>query len=101
MTAGADANYSINPWMNPTARVGDNVDPSMALDAMGVIAEIEANNPLPPAAGQPMRLLGMERTQPGIVDVLGVGPVSGLMQDTESRQDSGQPGTVRPASSPW
>jgi hypothetical protein len=81
----ADGRYGYRAW---DRRPGDGVDPSVALDAAQVIYEIEANNPVPLPAGYQVRLMGTERTQPGIVDVLGVGPVP-LMRDTPTRQDSG------------
>jgi hypothetical protein len=81
----ADGRYGYRAW---DVRPGDGVDPSVALDASEVIFEIEALNPTPLPAGYQVRLVGTERTQPGIVDVLGVGPVP-LMQDTPTRQDSG------------
>lgn len=93
----ADGRYSYRAW---DRRPGDGVDPSVMLDAAEVIYEVAAQAPTPPAAGYPIRLTGIARTQPGITDVLGVGPVP-LMQDTETRQDSGSPGTLRPATGHW
>ena len=83
--AGSDGWYGYRAW---DRRPGDDVDPTVALDPAAVISEIEVLNPTPLPAGYVPRLMGTERTQPGIVDVLGVGPTP-LMQDTPTRQDSG------------
>jgi hypothetical protein len=81
----ADGRYGYRAW---DRRPGDGVDPSVLLDASEVVYEVATQNPVPLPAGYQPRLLGVERTQPGIVDVLGVGP-GALMQDTPTRQESG------------
>lgn len=92
----ADSNYSINPWMNPEVRLGDNVDPSPVLVGDALVAEVVATSPPPPAAGYTPRLIGRPRAEPTINDVLGVGPV-GQMRE----QDAGQPGTMGPSLGTW
>jgi hypothetical protein len=89
----ADGRYGYRPW---DRRPGDGVDPSVMLTPEQVIHEAGYLTPQPPMARPGPRLTGIERTQPGIVDVLGVGPET-LMQDTPTRQDSGMQGTARPA----
>ena len=93
MAGDSDGRYGYRAW---DRRPGDGVDPSVMLDAAEVIYEVAAQAPVPPYAGYPIRLTGIARTQPGIMDVLGVGPVP-LMQDTPTRQDSGMQGTLRPS----
>lgn len=70
------------------------------LNPAETIVSIEMQTPVPMPAGFTPRLLGVERTQPGIVDVLNVGPVT-LMRDTPTRQDSGMQGTTRPSGTDW
>jgi hypothetical protein len=81
----ADGRYGYRAW---DRRPGDGVDPSVVLDPANLIMAVAAQAPMPLPAGYQPRLMGTERTQPGIVEVLGVGPVP-LMQDTPTRQDSG------------
>jgi hypothetical protein len=100
MADGADSNYSVNPWMAQAPRPGDGVDPTVILNPEETILAVMAQAPVPLPAGYTPRLLGYERDEPGIVDVLGVNSVP-LMQDTETRQDSGMQGTLRPASNAW
>lgn len=85
MMEQSDGRYGYRAW---DRRPGDGVDPSVTLNPAQLIAEVEVLNPLPTPAGYQPRLIGTERTQPGIVEVLGVGPVP-LMQDKPTRQDSG------------
>lgn len=89
----ADSNYSFNPWMRPEQRLGDDVDPSPVLSPVETIYGIMLQSPMPPPAGITPRL-GYPQGEPGVVDVLGVGPNT-LMRDTPTSQDSGQPGTLR------
>jgi hypothetical protein len=91
----ADANYSINPWMNPS-RPGDAVDPSQSLSAEELVLEVAMLAPPPPSAGYTPRLTGYPRTQPGIGEVLGVGPAT-LLKDN----DAGVQSTLRPATGAW
>lgn len=81
----ADGRYGYRAW---DRRPGDGVDPSVMLDGAQTVAEVAMLNPVPLPSGYQPRLMGTERTQPGIVDVLGVGPVP-LMTDTATRQESG------------
>ena len=99
---GADSNYSINPWMRPEERLGDTDEtmPPLALGPEEVISGLLSASPVPPAAGYQPRLLGAEQMEPGIVDVLNVGPAV-LMRDTPTSQDSGQPGTLRNSNGVW
>lgn len=98
MLEQADGRYGYRAW---DRRPGDSVDPSTALTPIETVYSVmgTAPTPLPADVNQP-RLLGVERTQPGIVEVLGVGPVP-LMQDTETRQDSGMQGTSRDSMGAW
>lgn len=84
---GADGRYGYRAW---DRRPGDGVDPSVLLDPVETIAEIEMQAPMPPPAGVYPRFTGVERTQLSIADVLQVGPTV-LMRD----QDAGMPGTLR------
>lgn len=99
MTAGADGNYSINPWMRPEVRVGDDLDPSPGLDPAEIMYEVAALTPIPPPAPLQPRFLGFENAPPTIEDVLTMGPRV-LMQDTPTKQESGQPGTLTPSGAP-
>lgn len=97
--ASADGWYGYRPWDHrPTdLRPGDRVDPSTLLGPVEILTEFEMVNPIPaPAMDQP-RLLGVERTEPGIVDVLGMGADSGLLRGNEGGIES----TMRPASGPY
>lgn len=96
----ADTQYSFRAW---DRRPGDGVDPSpVVLNPVQTIMEIEATAPMPPPASVPMTLLGVERTQPTIEDVLRVSPTGGLlMNDTPTRQDSGMQGTLRNSTGAW
>lgn len=85
MMEQSDGRYGYRAW---DRRPGDDVDPSVMLNPAEVIFAVATTAPQPLPAGYVPRLMGTERTQPGIVDVLGVGPVP-LMQDTPTRQDSG------------
>lgn len=90
----ADGRYGYRAW---DRRPGDAVDPSVALTPEQVIVEVALTAPVPlPADVNQPRLTGVERTQPGITDVLGVGPVP-LMQDTPTRQESG----MQPSGTNW
>ena len=89
---GADGRYGYRAW---DRRPGDGVDPSVLLSPVETIVGIAEQVPMPAPAGVGPRFLGRVRTQPGIVDVLGMGPTTGLMQDTPTRQDSGMQGTMR------
>jgi hypothetical protein len=90
----ADGRYGYRAW---DRRPGDGVDPSVSLTPVETIFAIATQVPVPPPAdpNQP-RLLGYERSQPGITEVLGVGPVP-LMQDTPTRQESG----MQPSGTTW
>jgi hypothetical protein len=81
----ADGRYGYRAW---DRRPGDGVDPSVSLGPVELIYSIMAQTPPPLSAAITPRLLGYERTQPGIVEVLGVGPAP-LMQDTPTKQESG------------
>lgn len=70
------------------------------LNPAETIVTIEMQTPVPLPAGYTPRLLGVERDQPTIMDVLNAGPVT-LMRDTPTRQDSGMQGTMRPAGTDW
>lgn len=94
----ADGRYGHRAW---DRRPGDGVDPSVVLTPDETVLGIVAQSPFPMPAPYTKRLLGMERTQPGIVDVLRVGPASPLMQDTPTRQDSGMQGTSRFSAGSW
>lgn len=83
--AGSDGRYGYRAW---DRRPGDDVDPSVYLSPEEMIFEVAMQAPPPPPAGYTPRLMGVERTEPGIVDVLAVGP-SFLMEDRPTRQDSG------------
>ncbi len=99
MGSEADGRYGYRAW---DRRLGDGVDPSVMLGPEELILAVATQVPVPGSANpnQP-RLLGVtERTQPGIMDVLGVGSAP-LMQDTETRQDSGMQGTLRNSTGPW
>lgn len=98
MDTQADGRYGYRAW---DRRVGDGVDPSVMLTPEDLIMAVATMAPPPRSAdpNQP-RLLGYERTQLQIQDVLGVGPTT-LMQDTETRQDSGMQGTLRNSTGPW
>lgn len=96
----ANGSYGISPWMRPEVRLGDDVDPSPLLDGESMVAQMVALNQPAPPAGYTPRLLGYERPELGILDVLDVGPNT-LMQDTPTRQDSGMQGTLRPATGAW
>jgi hypothetical protein len=90
----ADGRYGYRAW---DRRPGDGVDPTVLLNPVEVIEGVALQAPMPyPADINQPRLLGVERTQPGIFDVLGVGPVP-LMQDTPTRQDSG----MQPSGTNW
>lgn len=92
--AQADGRYSYRAW---DKRPGDDVDPSVVLDPAQLIFAVATQAPVPlDADPNAPRLQGIERTQPGIMDVLGVGPVP-LMQDTPTRQDSG----MQPTGTNW
>lgn len=97
----ASTNYSINPWMNPN-RPGDRVDPTedVAYGPENTLMSLYAQSPVPPSAGRPVRYGSGERVQPGIVEVLNIGPFT-LMRDTPTRQESGMQGTLRPATGAW
>lgn len=85
MSDKADGRYGYRAW---DRRPGDGVDPSVVLTPEETVYEIANTSPFPmPAPYQP-RLMGGERTQPGIVEVLQVGPAV-LMRDTPTRQESG------------
>lgn len=82
----SDGRYGHRAW---DRRPGDGVDPSVLLTPADTIMAVATVAPVPPDADpNAPRLQGVERTQPGIMDILGVGPVP-LMQDTPTRQDSG------------
>lgn len=87
----ADTNYSINPWMRPEVRLGDNVDPSVYLNPAETILGIVMQVPFPPPA-QEIPRFGYPQGEPGIVDVLSAG-VQTLMRE----RDRGIQGTLRPA----
>lgn len=89
----ADGRYGYRAW---DRRAGDGVDPSVLLDGAETTYAVMAQNPVPLPAGYQPRLLGAPRTQPGIMDVLGVGPVP-LMNDTPTRQESG----MQPTGTNW
>lgn len=92
MTDGsADTRYGYRAW---DRRPGDGVDPSLMLDAAGVIAEVSALAPEPLSAGAPLRFLGFDRVQPTIDDVLRVGPVGQI-------EPQGMQGTLRNVQSAW
>jgi hypothetical protein len=96
----ADTQYSFRAW---DRRPGDGVDPSpVVLNPVETITAVADMAPMPLPAAAPMTLLGAERTQPTIEDVLSVAPTGGLlMNDTPTRQDSGMQGTLRPATGAW
>ena len=85
MMEQSDGRYGYRAW---DRRPGDEVDPSALLNPAEVIVAVAAQAPPPAPARYTPRLMGVERTQPGIVEVLGVGPTY-LMEDTPTRQDSG------------
>jgi hypothetical protein len=85
MMEDSDGRYGYRAW---DRRPGDGVDPSVYLTPEELIYAVAETAPMPLPAGYQVRLTGTERTQPGIMDVLGVGPVP-LMQDMPARQDSG------------
>lgn len=94
MTA-ADSNYSFNPWMRPEQRLGDNVDPSPVMSPVETIYSIMLQSPIPAPAGLTPRE-GYPQGEPGIADVLGVGPTVTLRDS-----DMGQPGTLRNSQAPY
>lgn len=101
-----DANYSFNPWMRQQPRPGDNVDPGIFLDQEGVLAELvtpsEVARTIRPKVGNipfPPRT-GYEQRQPTILDALTISQQT-LMQDTETRQESGHPGSGGPSLGAW
>ena len=100
MTAGADANYSINPWMRPEQRLGDTDQtlPPLALNPEPVIDEILALNPPPLPAGVPRRFLGLDREELTIQEVLQIGPAG---NPSLRENEAGQAGTLRPAQNAW
>lgn len=75
MTDAADGRYGYRAW---DRRPGDNVDPSVALNAAEVVAEVANLAPQPVPAGVYPRFLGAERLPPTLDDVLAVGPYSGV-----------------------
>lgn len=82
----ADGRYGYRAW---DRRPGDGVDPSVVLTPDETIYGIMAQSPVPLPAGYTPRLLGRPRTELEIEDVLAVGPM-GMMQDTYTKQESGQ-----------
>ncbi len=88
----ADGNYSINPWNRPQQRLGDDVDPSVFLDPAMLIYEVATTAPMVPPAGRPQIFLGYERPEPGINDVLQIGPASLMANSPDGMQ-----GTLGPS----
>lgn len=88
MTQAADSNYSINPWMRPEVRPGDNIDPSPYMWPESAVEELLSLSPVPPPAGYTPRL-GYPTGELGIRDVLSIAPVGG----------SAKPGEVGPQGS--
>lgn len=90
-----DSNYSFNPWMRqPLPGMEPDILGIEVLQAQEMIEAISEQVPPPPTAGYTPRLLGVERTQPGILDVLNVGPVGGL-------DDAGFQGSLRDTLGHW
>lgn len=94
--ASADGRYGHRAWDRPKTRPGEGVDPSPNLNPAETVFALMAQAPPPPPAQVGPRFHGMQRSQPGVVDVLSVAPTGGsLMQDTPTRQDSGMQGSSR------
>jgi hypothetical protein len=87
----ADGRYGYRAW---DRRPGDDVDPSVALNAAEVVYEVANTAPPPVPAGVYPRFVGAERVPPTIDDVLNVG----LVPLTDP---SGMQGTLRGVQNAW
>lgn len=112
MPRDADSNYSFNPWMQDVPPIESelpgyyNQDQqlryealvsqlSMTADEIRTIRPPVGNQPFPPRFGYPQE-------QPTVMDILKMSQGQDfLLQDTPTKQDSGQPGTLTPVQSPW